>query len=143
MPILPFIDDDELVEIFRSTRTIAVLGASTTERKQAHRIPAYLQSQGYRIIPVNPAADEIFGEPTAVSLAAIEEPVDVVDVFRPSEETPAIAAEAVDRGARVLWLQMGIRSNEAARIAREGGLTAVMDTCMGAVHKKLVRLGLV
>jgi predicted CoA-binding protein len=143
VPILPFIDDDELVDIFRSTRTIAVVGASTTERKQAHRIPSYLQSQGYRVIPVNPAADEIFGEPTVVSLAAIEERVDVVDVFRPSEETPAIAAEAVDLGAQVLWLQMGIRSDEAARIAHGGGLTVVMDTCMGAVHKKLVRLGLV
>lgn len=143
MPILDFIEDDELVGIYRSTRTIAAVGASTDEHKQAHRIPSYLQSQGYRIIPVNPTADEIFGEPAVASLDDIDEPIDVVDVFRPSSETPDIAAEAVDIGARVLWLQMGIRSDEAARIARDGGLTVVMDTCMGAVHKKLVRLGLV
>ena len=143
MPILGFIADDELIEIYRSTRTIAVVGASTVERNQSHRIPAYLQSQGYRIIPVNPTTSEVLGEPTVDSLGDIGEPVDVVDVFRLSTETPAVAAEAVAIGAKVLWLQMGIRSDEAARIAREGGLTVVMDTCMGAVHKKLVRLGLV
>lgn len=142
MPILDFIEDDELVDIYRSARTIAVVGASTDQHKQAHRIPAYLQSQGYRIIPVNPTAEEVLGEPSVASLDDIDEPVDVVDVFRPSSETPGIAAEAVEIEAGVLWLQMGIRSDEAARIARDGGLTVVMDTCMGAVHKKLVRLGL-
>ncbi len=92
---------------------------------------------------MNPTVGEVLGEPTAESLSAIETTVDVVDVFRPSAEAPAIATEAVEIGARVLWLQMGVRSDEAATIARQGGLTVVMDTCLGAVHKKLIRLGLV
>lgn len=133
--------DDLLAEIYRSTRTIAVVGASTDESKAAHRIPAYLQAQGYRIIPVNPGSDEVLGEQPVASLVEISEPVDVVDVFRPSEETPAIAREAVAIGAKVLWLQAGIESEEAAEIARAGGLAVVMDTCMGATHRRLSDAG--
>jgi predicted CoA-binding protein len=134
--------DDQLAEIYRSVKTVAVVGASTNEAKPAHGIPAYLQSQGFRIIPVNPAADEIFGQPTVASLSDITEPVDVVDVFRRPELTPAIAAEAISIGARVLWLQAGIKSEDAANIAIEGGLAVVMDTCMGAKHQQLVKAGL-
>src|SRR5438270_3451834 len=99
---------DRLQRIYRETRTIAVVGASHEPRKAAHRIPAYLQSQGYRIIPVNPRGGELFGETVRRSLAEIDEPIDVVDVFRPSAETPQIARDAVTAGARVLWLQLGI-----------------------------------
>ncbi len=134
--------DQELAEIYRATRTIAVVGASADEAKHAHSIPAYLQSQGFRIIPVNPTADAIFGEPAVASLAEIVEQVDVVDVFRPAREAPAVARAAVAVGARVLWLQLGIKSDEAALIAREGGLTVVMDTCMGATHKRLKAAGI-
>ena len=134
--------DEQLAEIYRSATTIAVVGASTNEAKPAHGIPAYLQSQGYRIIPVNPAADEIFGQPTVASLSDITEPVDVVDVFRRPELTPAIASEAVAIGASVLWLQAGIESDEAADIAMSGGLSVVMDTCMGATHQRLEKAGL-
>lgn len=134
--------DQELAEIYRATRTIAVVGASADEAKHAHSIPAYLQSQGFRIIPVNPTADAIFGEPAVGSLAEIAEQVDVVDVFRPAREAPAVARAAVAVGARVLWLQLGIKSDEAALIAREGGLTVVMDTCMGATHKRLKAAGI-
>ena len=133
--------DEQIAEIYRSTRTIAVVGASTNDSKPAHRIPAYLQSQGYRIIPVNPSADTIFGEPTVKSLAEITEGVDVVDVFRPAEETPEIARQAVALGARVLWLQIGIESEEAARIATDGGMAVIMNTCMGATHKRLREAG--
>ncbi len=136
------LSDEELIEIYRSTRTIAVVGASTNPDKPAHSIPAYLQSQGFRIIPINPTADEVFGEPTVASLSDITGEVDVVDVFRPSDEAPGIAREAVALGAGVLWLQLGIESDEAADIARAGGLTVVMDTCMGAEHKRLRRTGL-
>jgi predicted CoA-binding protein len=129
--------DDELKQIYADTKTIAVVGASNDEKKPGHNIPAYLQTQGYKIIPVNPRGGEMFGEPVRASLADIEEPIDVVDVFRPSEETPDIARQAVEAGAKVLWLQTGIESEEAARIAREGGLQVVMNTCMGATHRRL------
>lgn len=134
--------DEQLAEIYRSTRTIAVVGASTNETKPAHRIPAYLQTQGFKIIPVNPVADEVFGQTAVDSLSDITERVDVVDVFRRAELTPEIASEAVSIGAAVLWLQAGISSDEAAEIATDGGLTVVMDTCMGATHQRLVAAGL-
>ena len=135
--------DEQLAEIYRATRTIAVVGASTNDSKPAHRIPAYLQSQGFQIIPVNPDADTIFGETTVKSLAEITGLVDVVDVFRPTDEAPEIARQAVALGARVLWLQIGIESEEAARIATEGGLAVIMNTCMGATHKRLREAGTV
>ena len=133
--------DDRIADIYRSTTTIAVVGASTDEDKPAHRIPRYLQSQGYRIIPVNPFADEIWGEPAVDSLANVEEQVDVVDVFRPAEEAPDIARQAVEIGASVLWLQLGIESDEAAEIAEDAGLTVVMDQCMGATHQRMKAAG--
>ena len=129
--------DDELKQIYADTKTIAVVGASNDPKKAGHNIPAYLQTQGYKIIPVNPKGGEMFGETVRTSLADIDEPIDVVDVFRPSEETPQIAREAVAAGAKVLWLQTGIQSDEAEQIARDGGLTVVMNTCMGATHRRL------
>jgi predicted CoA-binding protein len=129
--------DDELREIYAATKTIAVVGASNDESKAAHNIPRYLQRQGYRIVPVNPRGGEILGEPAFASLTDVDVPVDVVDVFRPSDETPDIARDAVTIGAKVLWLQLGIESEEAARIAGEGGLTVVMNKCMGATHERL------
>ena len=118
-------------------RTIAVVGASREPTRAAHRIPAYLQSQGFRIIPVSPRGTELFGERVRRSLAEIEEPIDVVDVFRPSDETPEIARQAVAAGARVLWLQLGIENDEARRIAEDAGLTVVMNRCLGATHRWL------
>ena len=128
---------DDLKKIYAETKTIAVVGASTDEVKASNRIPRYLQSQGYRIIPVSPKGGEIMGEKCYPSLKEIGEPVDVVDVFRPAEETPGIARDAVAIGAKVLWLQSGIESEEAEKIAEEGGLTVVMDRCMGATHRQL------
>jgi predicted CoA-binding protein len=128
---------DELRKIYEESKTIAVVGASDNERKPAHTIPRYLQSEGFRIIPVNPRGGEILGEKAYASLAEIDEPIDVVDVFRPSEETPDVARQAVEAGAKVLWLQEGIESQEAERIATEGGLKVVMDRCMGETHYQL------
>jgi uncharacterized protein len=128
---------DDLKKIYAETKKIAVVGASADEVKASNRIPRYLQSQGYSIIPVSPKGGEILGEKVFPSLKDIDEPVDVVDVFRPAEETPAIAADAVAIGAKVLWLQSGIESEEAEKIAEEGGLTVVMDRCMGATHRQL------
>jgi len=130
-------DLDELRKIYEDTKTIAVVGASDDERKPAHTIPRYLQREGFRIIPVNPRGGEILGERAYTSLAEIDEPIDVVDVFRPSEETPGVATQAVEAGAKVLWLQEGIESEEAERIATEGGLKVVMNRCMGETHHQL------
>jgi uncharacterized protein len=128
---------EQLLRIYAETRTIAVVGASGDPSKPAHRIPRYLQSQGYRILPVNPRGGELLGEPVARSLAEVEGPVDVVDVFRPAEEAPGIAREAIEAGAKVLWLQVGIESEEARHEAEAAGLTVVMDRCMGETHAEL------
>jgi uncharacterized protein len=128
---------EQLARIFADTRTIAVVGASGDPSKPAHRIPRYLQEQGYRILPVNPRAGELLGEPVARSLAEVDGPVDVVDVFRPAAEAPQIAREAVQIGAKVLWLQLGIESQEARQVAEAAGLTVVMDRCMGETHGEL------
>jgi uncharacterized protein len=128
---------EQLARIFANTTTIAVVGASGDPAKPAHQIPRYLQRQGYRIIPVNPRGGELFGEPVARSLAEVDGPVDVVDVFRPSEETPEIAREAAEIGAKVLWLQLGIESEETRKLAESAGLTVVMNRCMGEAHRQL------
>ncbi|HXJ62568.1 MAG TPA: CoA-binding protein [Actinomycetota bacterium] len=134
------LSEDEYRRIYGETKTIAVVGASENPRKPAHGIPAYLKREGYRIIPVNPRGGEILGEPVRTSLAEIDEPVDVVDVFRPAEETPEIARQAAAIGAKVLWLQEGIHSDEAQRIAEEAGMTFISDTCMGHTHFNLFHL---
>jgi predicted CoA-binding protein len=129
---------ERLVGIFAETKTIAVVGASADPSKPAHTIPRYLQRQGYRIVPVNPRGGELLGEPVARSLAEVDGPVDVVEVFRPAGEAPRIAREAVEAGAKVLWLQLGIVSQEARQVAEAAGLTVVMDRCMGETHGELV-----
>ena len=128
---------EELLHIYSQSKTIAVVGASTDPSKASHRVPAYLQSQGYHILPVNPRGGEIFGEHVFHSLTGIDVPVDVVDVFRPAQEAPEIARQAVSIGAKVLWLQLGIISDEARQIAEAAGLTVVMNRCMGATHPQL------
>jgi predicted CoA-binding protein len=128
---------ERLARILAETKTIAVVGASGDPSKPAHQIPRYLQRQGYRIVPVNPRGGELLGEPVARSLAEVDGPVDVVDVFRPAAETPQVAREAAEIGAKVLWLQLGIESEEARQIAEAAGLTVVMDRCMGATHGEL------
>jgi predicted CoA-binding protein len=128
---------ERLLRIYAGTKTIAVVGASGDPAKPAHEIPRYLQQQGYRILPVNPRGGELLGEPVARSLAEVEGPVDVVEVFRPAAEAPQVAREAVKVGAKVLWLQLGIESEEARQIAEAAGLTVVMDRCMGETHGAL------
>ncbi len=126
-----------LLRICAEAKTIAVVGASGDPSKPAHRIPRYLQSQGYRIRPVNPRGGELLGEAVARSLAEVDGPVDVVEVFRPAEEAPQIAREAIQAGAKVLWLQLGIQSEAARQLAEAAGLTVVMDRCMGETHGEL------
>jgi predicted CoA-binding protein len=126
-------------EILEYARTIAVVGASRDPGKPSGHIPYLLQHRGFRIIPVNPNAPEVLGLPPFASLLDVKDEVDVVDVFRPAAEAPGIARQAVAIGAKALWLQQGIRSDEARSIAEAAGLDYVEDLCMG---KQSIRLGL-
>jgi predicted CoA-binding protein len=126
--------EEQYRKFYADTKTIAVVGASENHEKAAYGIPAYQHREGYRIIPVNPRGGEMFGEQVRTSLAEIGEPVDAVDVFRPSDETADVARQAAAIGAKVLWLQEDIHSDEAQRIAEEAGMTFVSDTCMGHTH---------
>ena len=128
---------DELRQIYEQARTIAVVGASADPDKPANSRPRYLQSQGYRIVPVTPRGGEVLGERAHPSLSEVDVPVDVVNVFRPPEEVPDIAREAVQVGAKVLWTQTGIESEAGAEIARAAGLTVVMGICMAETHAQL------
>lgn len=122
---------DEVVEtILRTYDTITVVGASANPHKAANEVPAYMQAHGWRIIPVNPHADEIVGERVYRTLADIDEQVGLVDVFRPSEDAAEVARQAVAAGASALWLQLGITSPEARAIAEEAGLLYVEDRCL-------------
>ena len=128
---------DELRRIYAESRVIAVVGASSDPSKPAHTVPSYLQDAGYRIVPVNPHHDEILGEPSYRTLMDVADSIDVVEVFRPSEQVPQIARQAAVIGAKVLWLQKGIVSDEAAQIATDAGMAFVSDLCMGATHAHL------
>jgi predicted CoA-binding protein len=131
-------DTDDLVEhILRSYGTITVVGASTEASKAAHSVPAHMQRHGWRIIPVNPHADEILGERVYRSLAEVPEQVRLVDVFRPSPATADIARQAVAAGAEALWLQLGIRSEEARSIAEGAGMLYVEDRCLIIEQRRL------
>ena len=123
--------DATLRDLLKSTRTIALVGASPKPNRASHGVMAFLQRSGYRVIPVNPVAagTTILGETVVATLADIKEPVDMVDVFRRAEDTPEVAEEAVAIGAKSLWLQLGIANDDSARIATEGGLDVVMDRC--------------
>jgi predicted CoA-binding protein len=124
-------------EILREARTIAVVGASPDPARPSYGVTAYLLRAGYRVVPVNPFAGEVLGQRCVASLAEIGEPVDLVDVFRRSEHCGEIAREAVAAGARALWLQLGVVSPEARRIAEEHGLDYVEDACTAIVHRRL------
>ncbi|MEH1015519.1 CoA-binding protein [Micromonospora sp. CPCC 206060] len=117
-------------QILTRTATIAVVGASRDPRKPAHSVPLQMQRFGWRIIPVNPTADELFGERVYRSLADIPHPVDLVNVFRPAEDAVEVVRQAVAIGAPAVWLQLGIVSAEARRIAEEAGLDYVEDRCL-------------
>lgn len=134
---MPVESDDELSSMFDASR-IAVVGCSTTEGKHAHDVPKYLQGQGYDIVPVNPFAEEILGEKAYDSIDEVPGQVDVVDVFRPSEEIPEILDAVLEREDKpVFWMQLGIEHDEAAARAEAAGLTVVQDHCMEIEHQRL------
>src|SRR5258708_2290828 len=129
--------DQELKQLLTEATTIAMVGASSNPEKASHGIMQKLQHAGYRVIPVNPRETEILGERSYPSLLDIPERIDIVDVFRRAEDTPAVADEAVTIGAKALWLQTGIVNEDAAARAKQGGLMVVMDACIGATHSLL------
>ena len=129
---------DAIVErVLTGYPTITVVGASVSPAKAAHSVPAYMQRHGWRIIPVNPHADEILGEPVYRTLAEVPEQVGLVDVFRPPWQAPDIARQAVAAGATALWLQLGIASAEARAIAEGAGLLYVEDRCLLIEQRRL------
>ena len=129
--------NEELRQLLTAATTIAMVGASGNPDKASHGIMQKLQHAGYRVIPVNPRETEILGERSYPSLIDVPERIDIVDVFRRAEDTPPIADDAVTIGAKALWLQSGIVSEDAAARAAAGGLKVVMDACIGATHAML------
>jgi predicted CoA-binding protein len=129
--------DPDLKQLLTDATTIAIVGASSNPEKVSYGIMQKLQKAGYRVIPVNPRETEILGERSYPSLVDVPERIDIVDVFRRAEDTPGIADEAATIGAKALWLQSGISSEEAAERATKGGLITVMDACIGATHSTL------
>ena len=131
-------NDKEMKDILLSAKTIASVGLSSNQEKESYWIVSYLKEQGYRIIPVNPTATEILGEKAYPDLSSIPDKVDVVQVFRKSEDVPPVVDEAIKIGAKVVWMQEGIVNEEAAQKARAAGLQVVMDACMRATHRRLM-----
>lgn len=135
---MPLRTDDEIRRALEHD-TVAVVGCSTTPGKPAHDVPRYLVDHGYTVVPVNPYADEVFGVEAYDGLSEVEEDVDVVDVFRPSEEVADIVDEVLDRDdVEVLWTQQGIRDREATDRAEEAGVEVVEDRCMKVEHRRLL-----
>lgn len=130
-------DIPTLRRILRECRTIAVVGLSAEWHRPSHFAAKYMQQHGYRIVPVNPRYAEVLGERCYPNLEAIDVPIDLVDVFRRTEDVLPIAREAVAIGARCLWQQIGVVNHEAAEIARAAGLDAVMDRCVKIEHARL------
>ena len=122
--------DEELRSIVGEAKTIAVVGLSSDPARASFGVGEELQARGYRVIPVNPNESELLGEKAYASLRDVPDPVDLVDVFRRPEHTPAVAEEAVEIGAKALWLQQGIVNDEARRIAEDGGMKVVMGICI-------------
>ena len=129
--------DQELKHLLTDATTIAIVGASSNPDKASYGIMQKLQKSGYTVIPVNPRETEVLGERSYPSLLDVPERIDIVDVFRRADDAPGVADEAVKIGAKALWLQTGIVSEDAAERATKGGLTTVMDACIGATHSLL------
>jgi predicted CoA-binding protein len=134
---MPNPSPDELANILRTAHTIAIVGASSDPSRPSHRVMAMLQEAGYQVIPVNPKETSILGQKAYASLPEIPQQVDIVDVFRRPEHVRAVAEEAIQIGAKVLWLQLGVVNEEAVLRAQAAGLTTVMNKCIAVVHHEL------
>ena len=127
----------KMKQLLQETKTIAVVGLSNKPDRPSYAVTQYMQAHGYKIIPVNPACSEILGEICYPDLSSIPAPVDMVNVFRKSEDCLEVAREAVKIGAKSLWLQMGVANQEALDYASAHGLTGIMDKCLMVEHRKL------
>jgi predicted CoA-binding protein len=130
------VSEADIKSILEESKIVAVVGLSPRQDRDSHRVAKYLQGQGYRIIPVNPNAEEVLGERSYPDLASVPEPIDIVDVFRRSEAVPEIVEAAIKVGARTVWMQQGVIHEEAAARAREAGLQVVMDSCIMIEHRR-------
>jgi hypothetical protein len=130
------LEDEEIKEIY-DLRNIAVVGLSKDIEKPSHRVAAYLMTKKYRIVPVNPTAEKILGKRVYARLSDVEEPIEIVDIFRPSEDMVPIVEQAIEKKAKVVWMQEGIVNEAAAEIARKAGMKVVMNRCMMKEHKRL------
>ena len=128
--------DEEIKEILKKNKVVAVVGLSPKPERDSHKVAKYLQDHGYRIVPVRPKAKEILGERAYASLKDIPFPVEVVDIFRKVDAIPGIVDEAIDIGAKVVWMQLGLAENQSAQKAREAGLQVVMNKCLKIEHNR-------
>lgn len=132
------VESDEALQEILGLRRVGIVGCSGTPGKDAHEVPSYLDDHGYDIVPINPNADEVLGHEAADSLSDVASTIDVVTVFRPSDEVAGIVDEAIAReDVRVVWTQLGIRDDDAAARAEAAGLTVVQDRCMKVEHSRL------
>jgi hypothetical protein len=133
--------DEEIRDILRDVKTVAVIGISPKKDRPSYIVASYLKAMGYRIIPVRPDGEEILGEKVYPHLSDVprEIDVDVVDIFRRSEEVPPIVEEAIQRAAKVVWMQEGVIHNEAGEKAEKAGLKVVMDACIKKEHQRLLK----
>ena len=132
------LSDDEIIDILRLPKTVAVVGISDKPDRDSYDVAKYLQDQMYRVIPVNPMLERVLNRPCYPSLRDIPERVDIVDIFRRSEAVPDIVDEAIEIGARVVWMQLGVENEAAAEKARQAGLTTVMYRCIRQDHSRLL-----
>jgi len=133
------LSDERLRDFLRSAHTIAVVGLSSNHMRASHGVAKYLQSAGYRIFPVNPKETEVLGEKAYARLEDVPEKIDIVDIFRRSEFVSGIVDSAIGIGARLVWMQDGVRDDQAAARARQAGLLVVMDDCLLREHWRLLR----
>jgi uncharacterized protein len=131
--------DQQIKDLLRSAHTIAVVGLSSSRLRASYGVAQYMQSAGYRVIPVNPNEQQVLGEKAYARLEDVPEKIDVVDVFRRSEFVPAVVDSAIRVGARAIWMQEGVADEAAAQRARAAGLFVVMDTCILKTHRRLLR----
>ncbi len=131
-------DAEKAKKALSEAKTIAVVGLSANPNKDSHRVALYLKQKGYKIIPVNPGEKEILGEKSYADLFSIEEPVDIVDVFRKPEFVPEITDQAIKIGAKVLWMQIGVENKEAAEKAEAAGMTVLENICIMQAHSRVM-----
>ena len=128
---------DEEIRNILSMKNVVVVGMSKNSEKAAHYVPKYLMNNGYNITPINPTAEEILNKKCYPDISAVDEQIDIVDVFRPSEDVLPVVQEAIKKQPKVIWLQEGIHNKEAEDLARKAGITVVFNRCMLAEHQRL------